>query len=77
MAASLCLFPYWRQTAHSSPWPNILVDRKVIGPGELNDPNYQNMHEDRGRGTVQKLRKSYGAQLSLVRSLTFRDSLRN
>jgi TolB-like protein/Flp pilus assembly protein TadD len=43
------------------PLAEYLVDRKVMGPGELNDPNYQNMHEDpRFAELFKKLRKSYG-----------------
>jgi len=43
------------------PLAEYLVDRKVVGPGELNDPKYQNMREDlRFAELFKKLRKSYG-----------------
>jgi tetratricopeptide (TPR) repeat protein len=43
------------------PLAEYLVDHKVMGPGELNDPKYQNMREDpRFAELFKKLRKSYG-----------------
>jgi len=43
------------------PFVEYLVDRKIMGPGELRDPSYQNMAGDpRFAVLLAKLRKSYG-----------------
>ena len=43
------------------PFVEYLVDRKIMGPGELRDPSYQNMAGDpRFAVLLAKLRKSFG-----------------
>jgi len=48
-------------TSHFYPLVNHLVDRKIMGPGELGDPAYNNLREQaRFVETVKKMRASYG-----------------